>query len=499
MEKLKRKISTIILDSVEGLPKFRKGLISELQEIRERQRNKSLDHAAERECPNNTEIKLNCITYILTFEHEDFNSLINGLRKYFTKNDKVKKITSSLKESKDSLYSLGWYNLANIVKKEELYFPDREIDSSLPEEVKYLALSFHRILPSVGCIIFEFYLEDYVSENLNEIQRKKYIAPVVFKKFWPLRKIARRYSSGVGNEDAIEAINEGKDSVRAILKKWIRKEFSWRSVLLDSGSYIDVYEINGNPKENIERKAWLNKKLRWLEEYGLTQRDFELYVGEDILLSKKKDRDGKFKVSNIVAKIDSKNDSEFGDFFDFKVRAVAISSITFGVIDKYRKKIERLRGDGFKSLYKRRKINRRSQDNIQEIKRAIVIISRLQHELTESSYWISDSISEVGDLECFLRENPHDLGKYTIDTTQYQLKVIKDSAKIIDAGLTGYLTAQSIYVMYKLQKRMFILSIVVTVATIFGVASEWENIKNIVPIGFEITNQSSQSPLPPVD
>ena len=80
-------------------------------------------------------------------------------------------------------------------------------------------------------------------------------------------------------------------------------------------------------------------------------------------------------VSEVVAKFDPKSESEFGDFLEYKVRAIAVSSTVFSVIEKYRNKIEILRGHGFKNLYKRKNLTRRNQYNIQELKRTIVIIS----------------------------------------------------------------------------------------------------------------------------
>ncbi|WP_236307641.1 hypothetical protein, partial [Enterobacter bugandensis] len=49
----------------------------------------------------------------------------------------------------------------------------------------------------------------------------------------------------------------------------------------------------------------------------------------------------------------------------------------------------------------------------------------------------------------------------------------------IDAGLTNYLSTQNIYVMYKLQKWMFVLTFVVTIATIIGVLSGWDNLMKL--------------------
>lgn len=480
MDNLKLKISTKILDLVEGLPRFRKGTISSLQDIRERQKKWSSKELERRNSPKESNIELSQITLVLTFEHEDFDNVIKGLKQYFPKNENIQTFVTSLKESIDKLHASSWHNLGYIAREQGVYLPYVAVDESLPLDVKNVSLSFHRILPSVACIIFEFQLNDSVSKALSEIQNQVYLGPVEFKKFWPLSSLHRGYTVGTGTDCAIKSINNKKDSVRTGIEAWVKKGFSWKPQTMDAVSYIDVYKISGNPIEPDERRNWLLEYSGWLNEFGIDANGFDTLEGEDFLVSGPRSSNHKYMVSDVVAKFDSKNESEFGDFLEYKVRAIAVSSTIFSVIEKYRNKVEILRGHGFKNLYKRKKLTQRNQYNIQELKRTIVIISRFEHEIKQSGRWIARSISEVGELIDLFRKETVDLGKNTIDNANYQLKQVKESAAIIDSGLTNYLSVQSIYVMYKLQKWMFILSIVVTIATIIGVLSGWNNLKLLV-------------------
>ena len=481
MEKFKKSLSTKLLDFVEGLPRFRKGVISDLQDIRERQR-KWADNGIEgRSAPDDSNIKLSNITLVLTFEHEDYSSVTRGLKRYFTKNEKIEKFIASLKESEDSLHASSWHNLGYISKDKGAYFPDREFDNKLPEVVKGVSLSFHRILPSVACVIFEFFIEESVSDKLKKIQSKKYIGPVIFKKFWPPRYLSSGYTMGPKNQCAIEEIMQEKDSIRALLEKWIKQGFGWKPQTMDAVSYIDVFEIKGNPKVTDKRKEWIMNNSQWLEEHGISTREFNTYEGENFLLSSPRTERQKYLVTNAFAKLDSNSNSDFGEVLEYKVRAVAISSAIFSVIEKYVKRVEILRSHGFDNLYKRKKLNNRSQLNIQELKRTIAILSRLQHELEGSGNWIAHSISEIGELKDLGLDKPFNLGKSTLHNSKYQLDKVKEAADIVDTGLTNYLSVQSIHVMYKLQKWMLILSIVVTIATVVGVLSGWEDLKNLVP------------------
>jgi len=223
MDNLKLKISTKILDFVEGLPRFRKGTISSLQDIRERQKKWASEEFTKRNAAKDSSVALNQVTLILTFEHEEFSSVIRGLKLYFSKNENIQKFITSLKESVDNLHASSWHNLVYIAREQGVYLPHVAVDESLPLYVKNVLLSFHRILPSVACIIFEFQLDDSISEELCKLQDKVYLGPVEFKKLWPLNRLHHGYSMGTGNACAIRAINDKKDFIRAEIEAWIKK------------------------------------------------------------------------------------------------------------------------------------------------------------------------------------------------------------------------------------------------------------------------------------
>ncbi len=195
MDNLKLKISTKILDVVEDLPRFRKGTISSLQDIRERQKKRSSEELTRRNTPKESSIELSQITLILTFEHEDFHDVIKGLKQYFPKNETIQKFVKSLRESIDKLHASSWHNLGYIAREQGGYLPGVAVDESLPLDVKNVSLSFHRILPSVACVIFEFQLDATVSKTLSNIQNQIYLGPVEFKKLWPLSGLHRGLAS----------------------------------------------------------------------------------------------------------------------------------------------------------------------------------------------------------------------------------------------------------------------------------------------------------------
>ena len=284
---------------------------------------------------------------------------------------------------------------------------------------------------------------------------------------------------GTSYEIPAVIINNQKDVLRKDIEDWIQKGFKWNVKNSHSFTYIDVYRISGNPTNENERREWWKKNSTWLNEYGININDFAILEGNGFLISKPKITSSKYTVAKVMAKFETAEELNKRDFFRYKIRAVAISEAIFNVVEKYSEKIKYLRGNGFENLYKGTKLTRRNQKNIQEIKRSLIMLSRFEQELEKSNFFIAHSLAEVGELQNLYKNISENLAVETFKKAEFRVKTIKEAILIVDTGLTNYLSVQSIYVMYKLQKWMFILSIVVTIATIIGVLSGWENIIKI--------------------
>jgi hypothetical protein len=476
MSNLKLKISTSILNAVEGLPRFTKGLISGLQDIREQQQKWASSAYEASKAPENACVQLKTMTLTLTFEHEDFKSILKGLKNYFPKNSRIQRFSDSLKKSADSLHASSWHNLGFIAKEKGYYLPDATIDRNLPHCVNSVSVYFHRILPSLACITFECHLNDSLSNDLSSIQSKIHLGPVIFKSFIPLKRIPNGYSMGSSYEVSQAQINQRKDRLREEILNWIRKGFKWKLDNKYNNSFIDIYEIEGVPTQRENRQNWLDENKSWLGNYGINVHKFNSLEGKDFFITMPDESSEKYTLSHILSRFDLESQSKDRDLFTFKIGAVAVSATILNIITKYADRIKKLRSLGFENLYKRTKLTKRTQKNIQEIKTTLVILSRFEQELNNSKHSISSSMSEIGQLSYMMEDRLVNFSTQNINKANSRLKNIKDAANTIDAGLTNYLSIQNIYVMYKLQKWMFVLTFVVTIATIIGVLSGWDNL-----------------------
>lgn len=485
MIKIKQFLSEKILSIVEKAPSYRGGIISELQHIREYQRKCLAKDFTKRKSPENTNVKLSQMTLIVTFEYEDFKNIQKGLKRFFPKSDKIIKFVKEIKKNEDNLGVLGRHELGLITRESGRYFTDFEVVDDLPVCVEYVYISYYRILPSVVSIIFNFNLSDKVSSTINILQNREYLSPVIFKRFWSINKIHYSYSMFYGKGGAYGAVYKEKNTLRTSLKNWIKKSFKWNNFLMDTVSFVDVYEIKGNPINSGELKEWISNYSHWLEDFGISVFGLDTLISDDIIYSMDKD-DNACTSTDVITKFQSETKSKSEDSLRFKVRAVAIRSALFSLVDRYNIKVENLNAKGFKSLNKSNRSVLKSASSVKELKKLVALISRLEHEVTKSSQWVVEIISEIGDLKRPPKGEVMNLGKELVQDIQYQIKQAKKTVEIIDAGLTSYLSVQNVYVMYKLQRWMFILSIVVTVATIVCVISGWTNLKPVLFDWFQL-------------
>lgn len=144
-----------------------------------------------------------------------------------------------------------------------------EHDPTLPAEVEQMTLSFHRILPSVACVFFDFTIAKSLNKKIEDAAKKQYLADVTFKNFFPFSKRYYGYSMGGDPTPKYKAISNQKDLLRDEITKWMRKRTKWSQKIIDSACYLDVFQIKDTPSTLTNLEPWLNENNRWLKNYGL--------------------------------------------------------------------------------------------------------------------------------------------------------------------------------------------------------------------------------------
>ncbi|MCW8336755.1 hypothetical protein, partial [Vibrio paucivorans] len=62
------------------------------------------------------------------------------------------------------------------------------------------------------------------------------------------------------------------------------------------------------------------------------------------------------------------------------------------------------------------------------------------------------------------------------------LKTLSAEVEVVDRGVSEYMELENMHIMFKLQRRMFALSVIASVATLVGIVANWESIAKLIGI-----------------
>lgn len=473
---LKAWISTKLLDLAEILPGAKAGPIFHLQGIRERQRNWADDDYERTRPPEDADLKLNRLNISFIFQYEDFQFLPKGVKSLLPTVQKVDEFLDNFDKSIDEIHAAGWSNLGSIVR-DSYFLIDNVISDKLPEAVDKIHISYSRVLPSMAIIEFNCYLTDEAIHNITCLQNNKYISTTVFKRFWPLSRLPHGWSQTGGSDGAAKAIIQYKNVLRNEIIGWIRKETGWGDCVTESVACVDVFELEGNPVDAAEFEKWKEKYRGWLNDFGLMTNGFDSYYSENALYSFGTDKEDEFGSVDKMVIVNNLLRKNSDHSLSHSVRALAIAASYRVVFKQYRMMLQEFRAKGFKGLFGRKPNFSARSTNLQSVKKIAILLDRLRHELEKNNSWFVHQTAEVGHLSSYWKEDELIYHRAILENTTFQLEQLIKTTNVLDAGLTGYLSVQNIHVMFKLQRRMYALSIIVGIATIVSLAANWTAIK----------------------
>lgn len=470
-------ISRKILDWAEVLPKFQGGFINELQSIREHQKKWSSRRFQNRIKPDNSSLTLKEIRFVVSFQLEQFFLIQRIISKLFPNSEKVGKFIKDLKDSESSISACSWNNIGLVVKNKGFYVGESQVVDSLPKYVKLVHVSYHRIMPSLACLSFTFFIENEFSNELAHKQNCEYLPPVIFKSINPFKKFPAGYSMGSGNDVSKEVLRNHIYNLASTFNSWLESRLPLGKQSSLPKSIVERYELKGNPTEGSELTKWLKDNRGWFENYGLSTLEYDTFRSSNLLYSESSYPDKTWPVYTLTSLEDNEGEKE--RFVDFRMDSLAVAAAIFGILDNLQLVLEKHRMSGFQFLSKFDTKILNKTWSVSTIKRLSVILDRLQHEFTEGKHWILHSLAEINELKRTTFGKELNLNVAIIDHAIYRIDTIRKASNIIDIGLTGYLEVQNIYAMYRLQRWIFVLSIVVTLATIVSVLSGWNDLAKL--------------------
>src|SRR5689334_2549130 len=198
--KWRSQLAAIFIKWANKLPFLHGDVIRTLRRIKKNQDEDSNNTLLKTRPPEEVEIEYFYFRLFDTFQIENVDDLLNGLRRLFPnfddpflRGDYYRKFIRNA----TGITGGGWLNLGYIYRdRKGRHFSDkvREL-RSLPPYIDYIHIELHKVLPSVFAITYDVHLEENVTKQLTELQNSPYKSEIQFRKLIPYGKFGGGYST----------------------------------------------------------------------------------------------------------------------------------------------------------------------------------------------------------------------------------------------------------------------------------------------------------------
>nr|AUN36877.1 hypothetical protein [uncultured bacterium] len=495
------------LDWLEKLPKFEGGGIADRQHVRKRQREEAKKAQEHTKQPKDTSVDFLFFRLIEVFHIEDVARLRRGVKKLLPFVDSIfwhSDFSDMLAQQANQIQSGGGFNLGYLVRDDKSFLgTESRVLPELPEEVSDIHLFLRHIYPSLFVITFDVFLTKDATNRLMRVHGKERLSTVRFLKLIPWGIKAWSMAGENTSERAIRHevlrwIDELRGKVEACIRPYLKGHFFSQSPGKQSAlPAIEVIALKGAPSNPEEFDKWLKEHRAWWWSLGF---------GHDFLMYK----------SNSLLHVDPGNDSPYGrtvqrfvplwesywqavpdmwrnhgerNAIAFNMAAFLDSLLTIFVLIEYlqsvQKNIEKLRDQSFGKMRPSWRLALRMNKYIKlndAIQRQDMLLNRIAMEYEHSKKQLE---IDVNGAASGLKMNDSHFAKHLGSTLSerflkyigYYFEFLKKNLAFISESFSQHLATRNMEIMYQLQRRMFWLTVVVTVATFLTVFASWENIK----------------------
>jgi len=507
-DKIRVFLSEKYLDCAESLPKFNGSFVKNLQHIREYQQIWSEDEFKRSRPPERTKIEYLYFRLIEIFHIEEFDKLLEGLMRLFPglQDDCRKRdFSSDFRNLAETIAGGGTHRLGCIYRdlRGRFFFsgPRCEI-RDLPPEVSYIAVTLHKVLASVMFVTLDVHLTREATESLLALQERHYLPRTRLVSLAPW-KTTRGYS-----QESVEMARTGEifgwiDNLRSRVEKCIKPFFDGYFTQQNSTEprlpAIEVYGLKGLPEGEEAFQKWSEEAWGWCESLGfhfhydacsdgralftwsyngsvLRHKGYRLVVFWKPYLESLKSRPSEAEERDAVM-----------HYTGYTLDAILPCITVIEFLISGRRNIERLRQDVFGSMrirnLPRHTLNKYIKlNNI--IKRESMLLDRITMEFEQQTRLIRYEMTPVEDMKEIKATSDGKQGgnlkDIMIESVKFNIELLKKPLSLITTSFAEYLAARNMEVMYRLQRSIFWLTIIVAIATIAGLAANWPNIQNFL-------------------
>ena len=391
----------------------------------------------------------------------------------------------------------AWINLGEVVRDRKKHFFSghvREMED-LPDEVDYISLELHQILPSLFMVSMDVYLNKAAGERINGLQNSFYKNEIRFKRIIPMGRVGggynRKPAENVMHDEIVFWINNLRNNIELCLLPYVKGFFgSQNSGKNPKFPTIEIFALKGVPGKYDDFNIWLDQGNRWLESYGFNLFHFNNYSNNThaIFLRDFSGHMGKIKEipnrciilwDSYIQGLDASmygNDIQFAVMQNTKNLLSAILPYVslIDLLTKFQTSVEKLRITAYKKMRFEHFNSIRLGKQIKmsgRISQFAMILERLSDEYEGSQKYIlkqMDGISNFKRIDSFGEEEHKRLDIFLHENLMFKIKLNRKQLSFILDWFSQYLSLRNLTVTYILALMAAITALVSILLTLFN-------------------------------
>ena len=474
--RIRHYISKRVLACMDYLPRFVGGPLRDIQRLRHHQRKRAKVIFKATRAPLNSSIKLRQMEVLYFYELEDFSTIHQQLGKIFQNNRAVLERLEKIIESETHLDGLSWTNLGTVISQSTRrnYTSDATRLKGFPLGLDRVHISHFRVLPSLAALQFSFSVPDQLVQEIQQESNKLRYPSITSNSLWP-SKLFKGYSMEL-RTDATEAISQALSNYNDQFKAWVSETLRLESDTFNCRSTINVYQLQrDNRSESLG--VYCNKNRSWLEQFGYDVHRRDNYSSAQAVLSP-----DRAPTCNIRTEVFFYEEDPSDDMDEFRrteiIKGIALHSGSLAQAAHYRAKFESVRVAALKYLKRsRRKLHKLAGIAV-TLNLTVQSVKRMASEINHSRAWSFKICDNLISLTAEHFKQTHAYPDDTLGSIKYNLQQVIKSSRMISPAIQDQMNADNISVMYTLQNRVFLLTIVSAVVAGVGLLATWDKISD---------------------
>lgn len=475
--------------------------------------------------PTGCDIEFLFFRLIEIFPVEDFNEFQDGLKKLFptiTERKGTKDLFSTFNRETASIDQALWQDIGTIRREVDwraTVFGNFGQIRDLPFGIDHISVEMIHYLPSLVVVTFDVILNESLSEEIKKIQAAYHLGEINLRSLLPW-KVWKGYSTVESLRVQKREILRWFESLRIDTENCLEPFFKGHFLRQKRRSKsrlpaFEVFAFKGFDASDIEK--WEREDWGWFESYSFPifgdryGNEFFQYFPVDRLSRDTIDpspRVGIFWEKFVDSFKSDKNDPENTPDL-IRMRGIEESRETFrsvtlkvaiqSFLQSIQKQIENLRRFTLKDSGRINKFVKQ-MDVYEKVLRASALRDRFDLEFKLQGDVVKAEMHYLSKL-VYLRttiDPKQNLFGLTVNQIESTTSLLKDHLLQIRGSFSELVNLRDLRTNFKLQRRLWWLAIVATIATILGAIAGWPTIKEFIQdvsnIHFEKTTTSESPP-----